>query len=133
MDLMLADLNVIKVSKDYTLVSQGAMLYYLCPTEYAVDADKKAFSDRMFDNVSREYMDAFAKAHQEASGLAPTQQTVTAYTKYFSDQQTEAKRGVQQLVADQGCSDPSLLDLDAYWTQVRVNESNTTAQPITKN
>jgi len=135
--VVLNDAKVIRVSKNYVVVSQGAMLYHLCPEEYHVDAAKRDFSNRKFDEVSQRYMAAFATAHQERVGKLPSHEIYDMLGAHMSEQQTQAKQGIAQLITQQGCRNTAGAALDTYWMNIRAADEAKAAQtnntPTTKN
>jgi hypothetical protein len=115
-------------AKEYSAMARGAMLYHLCPKEYGVDTQKTAFFTRMFNVVSRYYMDAYAVAHKTVMGKLPGKDVIAAYSQRIAAQQAEVKAKLGETIQRYGCLSNALMRLDGYWNKVRANENDYTKQ-----
>lgn len=129
---LLTDKTVRDASREYEVVAQGWMLYASCKEVYPVDAEKAAFNQRVFEHVSRWYMDAMAAAHQALTGKLPSKTMLPLMAGHMKQQQITVKQKMAAQIQKQGCSANALRRLDAYWTRVRANEKEYNEQTSLK-
>lgn len=127
LQILQQDLAVMKAAKHYNAVSQLMMLYYLCPTEYKVDAAKQAFADTTFNELSHKYLDAFLYAHKTRTGKMPSDELLGLIRDHMAAKQAEAKTSLRQRVEQQGCGSFALQQMDLRWNAARANREKAAA------